>query len=291
MGVHVMENGELRATVSDAGAELVNVYDKRRREERIWTGEASVWNRHAPILFPFVGRVTGGKYRANGREYAMKTQHGFARDRAFTCVEKGADSITHVLVSDEGTREIYPWDFRLTVRHRLGAGDKRTLLVEWAVENTGKDAMWFSIGGHPGFMPPAGTKKEDCLIAFPGKESLRYRTTNKAGFALPEEHALGLENGFARYRGDIPDTWIFEGGQAETVGIAGPDGKLFVRMDCPCFPMLAVWANPSGPFICLEPWFGRTDDDGFCGPIEQKKGIQGLEPGGKREIRYSMAFL
>ena len=57
------------------------------------------------------------------------------------------------------------------------------------------------------------------------------------------------------------------------------------------FPMLAVWANPKGPFICLEPWFGRTDDEGFTGTIDQKKGMVDLEPGGRKEIAYAIDFL
>ena len=43
------------------------------------------WGRHAPILFPFVGRVIGGVYRIGDKEYPMKTQHGFARDKEFEC--------------------------------------------------------------------------------------------------------------------------------------------------------------------------------------------------------------
>ncbi|MBQ6122288.1 MAG: aldose 1-epimerase family protein, partial [Clostridia bacterium] len=58
------------------------------------------------------------------------------------------------------------------------------------------------------------------------------------------------------------------------VGIATPEGKPWVTLECEQFPMLAVWANPKGPFICLEPWFGRTDDEGFTGTIDRKKGIQ-----------------
>ena len=61
-------------------------------------------------------------------------------------------------------------------------------------------------------------------------------------------------------------------------------------MDCSQFPMLAVWANPKGTFICLEPWFGRTDDAGFAGSLEQKKGMEMLESGAKKEISYSIIF-
>ena len=285
--IHTLENDALRVSVADAGAELVGVYDKTRNAERLWTGDAAVWNRHAPILFPFVGRVMDGKYRVSGREYPMPTQHGFARDRVFECVQATGDSVTHRLTADEGTRAVYPYDFALTVAHRL---DGRRLHVTWTVENRGQEEMFFSIGGHPGFLPPAGVKKEDCEIVFPGAQELWYRSVNAAGYALPEVRELALKDGRAGYQSDIPDTWIFEDGQVKTVGLAEKGKAPFVTLHCEAFPMLAVWANPKGPFICLEPWFGHTDDVGFAGSIHQKKAVQRLEAGKKRTIEWDMDF-
>jgi len=287
MATHILENEHLRVTVADRGAELISVWDKARDAERIWTGEPEVWNRHAPILFPFVGKVIDGKYRAEGREYPMKTQHGFARDMDFTCVEAGAALVRHTLTDSEWTRERYPYPFRLTVTHRL-EGDR--LHVEWTVENPGDGTMFFSIGGHPGFLPPDGARKEDCAILFPDMDALHYIGTSAAGFALPGRKTLALTDGRAPWQDDIPDTWIFEDGQVKAVGLADPDGRPFVMLDCEQFPMLAVWANPKGPFICLEPWFGRTDDAGFTGTIDQKKGVQSLNAGATRRFEYSMAF-
>ena len=34
------------------------------------------------------------------------------------------------------------------------------LRVDWEVKNTGNDVMYYSIGGHPGYMIPEGEKKE-----------------------------------------------------------------------------------------------------------------------------------
>ena len=288
MAEHILENESLRVTVADAGAELISVWDKEVGQERIWNADPAVWNRHAPILFPFVGKVKDGKYRIGDREYAMKTQHGFARDMAFTCVEKTETSVTHCLMATEQTRAVYPFEFRLTVCHRL-LPDKR-LSVEWQIENLGGERMLFSIGGHPGFMPPEGLGKEDCLIAFPGQTALQYRSANAAGFILPDTKPLALRDGFAAWQEDIPDTWIFEDHQVQSVGIARPDGTPFVTLHCEGFPMLAVWANPQGPFICLEPWFGRADDEGFTGTADQKKDMQTLQPGARRSIAYSIEF-
>lgn len=288
MADHILENGSLRAAVSDHGAELLSVWDLETQTERIWTGDPSIWNRHAPILFPFVGKVTGGKYRIGSREYPMTTQHGFARDMDFVCTEETGDSVTHCLTATEQTKAIYPFDFRLTVRHRLLAD--RTLLVSWTVENSGTEQMYYSIGGHPGFLLPQGVRKEDCQILFPGKTELHYLSANGSGFLLPRLRTLCPREGRAPWQADIPDTWVFEDHQVGAVGIALPDGKPYVMMECAQFPMLAVWANPAGSFICLEPWFGRTDDDGFTGTVDLKKDIQTLAGGQKKDISYSIRF-
>lgn len=287
MANHVLENAYLRVTIADAGAELISVWDKSSGQERIWTADPAIWNRHAPILFPFVGKVYKGIYRVGEKEYAMKTQHGFARDQVFACVDKTDASVSHCLTASPKTREIYPFEFRLTICHKLVG---KQLAIEWTIENLGEEKMFFSIGGHPGFMMPEGVQKEDCLISFPGMEELRYLGANSAGYILPQEKTLHLKEGFAAWQADIPDTWIFEDHQVKTVGIAHPDGTPFVTLHCEDFPMLAVWANPQGPFICLEPWVGRADDEGFVGAVDQKKDMQALNAGEKSEIAYRIEF-
>ena len=67
MADHILENESLKIRIADAGAELCAVWDKELAAERLWSADPAVWNRHAPILFPFVGRVIGGKYRIDGR--------------------------------------------------------------------------------------------------------------------------------------------------------------------------------------------------------------------------------
>ena len=39
----VLENNNLKVTISDAGAELISVWDKSRNAERIWRGDSAVW--------------------------------------------------------------------------------------------------------------------------------------------------------------------------------------------------------------------------------------------------------
>ena len=37
----VLENNNLKVTISDAGAELISVWDKSRNAERIWRGDSA----------------------------------------------------------------------------------------------------------------------------------------------------------------------------------------------------------------------------------------------------------
>ena len=291
MGNHILENEKLRITIADRGAELISVVDRQSGRERLWQADPSIWNRHAPILFPFVGKLTDGKYRIGGQEYVMQTQHGFARDMEFVCTEKTEHFVTHVLMATEETKLSYPYDFRLTVRQGLNLNDAGKLEICWELVNLGDTEMLYAVGGHPAFLPPDGIRKEQCRILFPGKKELSYFSANPAGYALPEaRYLLHLDRGSAAWQDNIPETWIFENEDVGCVGLAGPEGEPFVLVHCEQFPILAVWANPQGPFICLEPWFGRTDDAGFKGTLEEKPGMQTLAAHSKKEISWSIDF-
>ena len=284
MRTHIIENDYIKVTVADAGAELSSIIDKATGAERLWCADPSVWNRHAPVLFPFVGRVAGGEYRVGGKAYAMKTQHGFARDMEFECVGQTPDSVSHCLTYTDDTLKIYPYRFRLTVTHSIC---KREVTVKWKIENLGDGLMYYSIGGHPAFMLP--DPKEDSFVFFPGKTDVEYFSVAPDGLALPDKpHTLRTDGGYVPFDTSVYDTWVFAHQGIDTVGLAGADKKPYVTLRCPGFPLLAVWANPKGSFICLEPWYGRTDDSGFTGSLDAKPEVQTLAPDGEKSIEYSI---
>ena len=71
----VLENDFLKVTIDDHGAELVSIYDKEKDREVIWQGDPRFWGRHAPVLFPNVGKHYGNHYRIGDREYANYRFH------------------------------------------------------------------------------------------------------------------------------------------------------------------------------------------------------------------------
>lgn len=294
MGMRILENEIIRVEVADFGAELSSVYDKEAQTERLFDANPAIWNRHAPILFPFVGKVNGGVYRIGETEYEMKTQHGFARDMEFECVEETAGSVTHRLTATEETKKKYPYEFELLVTHALDEANPRLVRVSWEVKNNGETAMLYSIGGHPAFTVPVSTKEERdaYFLAFPGMDELTFIGVNPAnGLALAEQpKELKLENGYVQFCDDIYDTLIFDYQNIEKVQICRPDKTPYVTMDCSEFPFLGIWAKETGNFICLEPWVGRTDNDGFTGTLEEKVGEQKLGAGCSLAVTHTIEF-
>ena len=65
-----LENDELLVTVARRGAELTRIYDKKADREVLWCAEPSVWNRHAPVLFPFAGNVMRERMSMMGKNTA-----------------------------------------------------------------------------------------------------------------------------------------------------------------------------------------------------------------------------
>ena len=53
--------------------------------------DPAVWGRHAPVLFPLVGRLPGDVYHHEGRDYKLP-QHGFARDQQFAVLRHSPPS-------------------------------------------------------------------------------------------------------------------------------------------------------------------------------------------------------
>ncbi|MNC27237.1 hypothetical protein D3C75_754040 [compost metagenome] len=45
------------------------------------------------------------------------------------------------------------------------------------------------------------------------------------------------------------------------------------------FPDLGIWQKPNAPFLCIEPWKGYADSDGFEGELPEKEGVVTLAPG------------
>ena len=186
-----LENERLCVEITELGAEILRVYDKKYGREVVWEADPAYWKRHAPVLFPNVGKTYRNTVLINGIHYPT-SQHGFARDSMFKCTNSTRDSASFLLVSNEETKEVYPFDFELVITYTL---KEKSLCVKWEVRNPGEEEMYFTIGGHPAFrFSKPEEKKTDYILKFPGKEKLRYVLIdpNEAAVDPADVHTIDL---------------------------------------------------------------------------------------------------
>lgn len=277
----------LTARVKAAGAELVSLTDASGAE-LLWTAGPE-WPRHAPVLFPIVGRLKGDALR-HGGEVRRLTQHGFARDRAFDWVERSPDRAVLRLRDDAATRALYPWPFVLTMDYVV---DGSTLSVGATVENPGDAALPFALGAHPGFRWPLvdGVAKSDHVLVFGAWETgprlpvvdgllgapapLPFDgETLPLGEALFAEDALVLPNLASR---------------SVRYEARGADGEPLrtLTFSWEGYGDLGVWSKPSGaPFLCVEPWAGMASPVDWDGEFADKPGLTLLPPGGSARFDW-----
>lgn len=277
-----LENESLLLEVAAHGGELSRIYDKQHQREVLWEGTPSIWGRHAPILFPFIGKLFEGKYRFQGKAYEM-TAHGFARDMEHTLLSRTEEEVWYVLEDTADTFQRYPFHFRLETGHRLEGNGIR---VMWKVVNTGEDTLYFMLGGHPAFKTPEGTTVHDFTLQFEqeGEGPLHYQAPDADGYKVEAlSGSLALEDGKAKIVPGFFDralTYIFDQGQVTAVSLLLPDGQPYVTVRCPHIPFLGVWTmEKTHPFVCLEPWFGRCDEKGYQGELKDREGEMSLAPG------------
>ena len=93
---YTIENNMIKVVISDHGAEIQSVKGAHTGEEYMWQADPEIWGRHAPILFPIVGRLKNDEYTYKGKTYHLG-QHGFARNSDFEVENHTQESITFLL--------------------------------------------------------------------------------------------------------------------------------------------------------------------------------------------------
>ena len=284
-------NGVISIAAVLKGAELVSL--KKGGVEYLWQADTVVWNRSAPNLFPFVGKLNGGVYRCEGKTYRM-TPHGFARDMSFS-LSKRTDTYLRFALSDtDETRKVYPFPFLFEITYTITGS---TLTQTWRVTNRGKSMMYFSLGAHPGFVcPPHGGKLTDWSIRFSGGKKIdriTAHTINAAGLVQERTDSYELSDGIVRITADMftHDALIFENSAVKSVTLLDKSKKEFVRVDFDT-DVFGLWSpqERGAPFLCIEPWYGRCDRAGFSGELSEREWGNSLPPSAVFEKSFSITL-
>jgi galactose mutarotase-like enzyme len=279
----------LSATLDPQGAQLSVLRDADGRDLQ-WNGDPAIWAGRAPILFPIVGVVAGGHYRTGGATYAL-SRHGFARNRRFAVVESGPASVTFRLGADAQTRAVYPFEFELDVNFTV---DEATLAVTSWIRNRGAVDLPASLGYHPAFVWPLpyGGDRAAHFIEFETDEPAPIRGLDTNGLLLPQPLPTPVKNRRLTLRDDLfaKDALIFDRLTSRTVTYGSDTGPR-IAVSFPGVPYLGVWMKPGADFICIEPWHGITDAQGFDGQLQDKPGSFIVPPGEAVTVAMSITLL
>lgn len=274
-----IENQHIIATFSEVGAELISLKSKESHLEYIWQADPAFWARHAPVLFPIVGRLKEDQYEYQGKTYPM-SQHGFARDAIFEVISHKEEEVVFQLSSSEQTRAVYPFDFVLTLSFELtGTG----VVAKYHVENTGQEEMYFSIGGHPAFNLPLeeGLTFEDYYIHFSPRKS-RLSLPLEGAYINLAEKTLGQTNTDIDLNRELfaKDALIYETKGVNSYSIRSDKSPHSVTLTYNDMPYVGIWSPypNEAPFVCIEPWCGIADTQDASGLLNEKLGINQLAP-------------
>ncbi len=265
----------------EKGAETVSFRSKKDGTEYIWQADPDVWGRHAPVLFPIIGRLKDKKYTVGGKEYEIM-QHGFGRDLEWMARPVSDTVIEFSLTQNEYTKNLYPWDFTCTTRYTL---DGNSLTREHITKNNSGTVMYYEIGGHDGFTIcwNEGESITDYAVEFEETEELHPIIVDENVFLTKDHSTVHIENGLLKIRRGMfdPDALMLDDLKVRRASIVCSKNSKRVTMDFSDFPYFAVWSKnlpQDVPYVCLEPWSTLPDAIYLGHEIEEKVGIRMLQP-------------
>jgi len=287
MDQHMIAAGGVAARVSADGAELQSLQNGGGHEFLWQAGPA--WPRHAPNLFPIVGRLVGDTLRHRGRTYRL-TQHGFARDRRFAWAERGTNACRLTLTDDAETRDKYPFPFRFEVAY---AAEADTLGITYTIVNTGEKMLPASMGGHPAFRWPLadGIAKDAHVLEFSDAEPAPVRRL-AGGLLKPDLVPSPIAGRKLRLDEKLflDDALILDHPASKSVRFTAP-GAPGLEISWEGFAELGIWMKPGADFLCIEPWCGYASPVGFDGEFADKPGLLLIPPGEHRTATHRMRLL
>lgn len=289
--INFIENNTIKISVDSLGAELQSI-EGVNGINYLWNGNPEYWAGRAPILFPIVGALRGGRAVSAEGEINL-SRHGFARNLEWSLEKEEQDRLTYLLTSNPETKAAYPYDFRLRVSYILGDSSVTTA---FEICNTGEKTMPFCIGGHPAFNVPLVEDEdfEDYFIKFEKPEVADCPFVDlEHGLILNKRRRILDNSDQFQINHDLfqIDALVFDNLKSRSVKLFSKKSGRGVRMDFDGMDYFAVWTPlKKSRFICLEPWTGtatlESEDDVF----ENKRGVCMLNPGKETTVSFTVSI-
>lgn len=287
MSLCAITSPQLSAEIALLGAELFTLRDGDGND-LLWNGDPAVWKSRAPILFPIVGGLKDGAYRHDGTIYHLP-RHGFARTRPFTVIQSSPANVLMRLTDNEETLGVYPFRFQLDLLFGIEAA---TLTMTATITNMDAQEMPASFGFHPAFRWPLpyGADRGAHQILFEKDEPEAVRRLDKDGLILPQPLPTPVRGRVLALGDELfaNDALVFDAIRSRQLHYGPADGAgLDITFDG---PQLGLWTKPGAGYLCIEPWHGYADPQGFSGELRDKPGIMRIAPGQSRACTMAVTL-
>jgi galactose mutarotase-like enzyme len=200
------------------------------------------------------------------------------RGRRFAVANSGPAGATFRLTADAQTLAVYPFQFELEVD--FAVEDASLAVTSW-IRNRGARDMPASLGYHPAFAWPLpyGENRAAHFIEFENDEPAPIRRLDGNGLLSPQRVATPVANRRLLLRDELftSDALIFDQLVSRSVTYGSEVGPR-IAVSFPGVPYLGIWSKPGANFICIEPWQGITDPQGFNGELKDKPGSLIVRP-------------
>jgi galactose mutarotase-like enzyme len=288
--MYTLQNKKLKVTINPFGAELVSVVDINSGFEFMYDANPNFWKRHAPNLFPIVGRLKDNSYFYQGKEYKM-SQHGFARDSMFELIEESNDTLIFSLSDNEESLKIYPFHFNFIIVYKL---EDDHINITYRVNNPSKSELLFSVGAHPGFSFDESQVIDDYKISIsPSIENKQFVLDGASVNPVPsikEERLSSFPISMQTFKNDA----LIYSDDIDSITMESTKSNHKVIVDMKGFPYVGIWTTDNkkekSPFLCIEPWHGIADFTDHDKNLETKRGINKLGSNETFESTYTITF-
>ncbi|MCH4172057.1 MAG: aldose 1-epimerase family protein [Lactobacillus sp.] len=292
--MQIIENAQFKAEIDEKGAQLTHLYRQDTGYDYIWNNE--IWPKHAPVLFPAIGRSNDDSYLYDGKQYDMP-QHGFVSDYDFEVTDKQSDLVTLQFKATPETKQIYPFDFVLSVTFSLQATG---LHLNFAVANEGQQAMSFALGSHPAFNVPIandGSFSDYQLAVEPKVAKLTQFDIVKK----PYPFRAGTTSAVPNYQDGVihldydmfaKGLIILENPGLTALTLSSPKSTHSIQVSLEDFRYVCLWTKEGAdaPFLCIEPFEGLPDVYGDPVAIMTKDGNNVLAANKTKQFDYDITL-
>lgn len=189
--------------------------------------------------------------------------------------------------SNEATLEKYPFEFEFLIEYK--AISKNQLEIKYIVKNLSNEKMYFSVGGHPAFYLEGNYN--DYYIELDNEVQLNKYEYIDTNYLTGRKIELGKSKTIdITDEIFVDDAIVFDGNITNKSVIKSKKSNKKITVDHTGFPYIAYWRPLKANFVCIEPWYGITDEDNTNGDITKKLGIQELEANKEFEAKLILTF-